>query len=486
MKKITIDPITRLEGHGRIEIFLNESGNVENAYLQVPEFRGFEKFCEGRPAEEMPGITARICGVCPAAHHMASSKALDNLFHVDPPSSAKKLRELFYCAHMIHSHIAHFYVLAGPDFIVGPQADPGERNILGVIKKVGVEIAKEVIKHRAYAQAIQELIGGKATHPVCGVPGGMSRSINEEERHDIEEKAKSCVEFALKSLDIFGDIVLKNSSYVELILGDTYYMESYYMGLVDSENRLNFYDGMLRVVNPNGQESFKFHPSQYLDYISEHVDEWSYLKFPYLKKIGWKGLVSGIDSGVYRVAPLARLNVSDSMATPRAQEAYEKMYKTLGKKPVHATLANHWARLIELLYASERLLELSKDKEVTSENVRNIPKEIPTEGVGVVEAPRGTLFHHYWTDGNGIITRVNLIVATGNNYPAICMSVRDAAKKIIKDGKIGEGLLNMIEMAFRAYDPCLACATHSLPGQMPMVVKIYDNKKNLVQTLWRG
>jgi len=487
MKRITIDPITRLEGHGKIELFLDDDGNVANAYLQIPELRGFEKFCEGRPVEELPRITPRICGVCPSAHHMASTKATDAVYHVNPPPAAKKLRELYYCAHMCHSHIAHFYALAAPDFVLGPTADPAERNILGVVARVGLEIGGEVIKHRAYAQEIQAVIGGKATHSVCGLPGGMSRAITEEERAVFEEKAKSMVEFAKFSLKLFDDVVLANKGYVDLITGDIYTMQSYYMGMVDANNKVNFYDGNIRVVDPEGKEVAKFKPADYLDYVAEHTEPWSYLKFPFLKKVGWKGFVEGKESGVYRVAPLARLNVADGMATPIAQEAYERMYQTLGGKPVHATLAMHWARLVELMYAAERLLELSQDKEVADPNVRTIPTATPDEGVGVVEAPRGTLFHHYQTDERGIVKKVNLIVATGNNHAAICMSIKKAAQGLIKAGQVvSEGLLNMVEMAFRAYDPCMACATHTLPGQMPLEVIIRDHQGNVLQTLSRN
>lgn len=486
MKRITIDPITRLEGHGRIEIFLDDSGDVENAYLQVPEFRGFEKFCQGRHVEELPRITPKICGVCPEAHHMASTKACDAVFNVEPPEPAKKIREMFYCAHMIHSHIAHFYALAGPDFVLGPSAPVEVRNILGVIQKVGLKIASDVVKHRAYAQEIQALIAGRATLPVCGLPGGISKPLSEEERHQIEQKAISCLEFAKLTNSIFEDVVLKNKEYVNIMMSkDLYYMETYYMGLVDKFNRLNFYDGDIRVVSPDGKEVAKFKPAEYLNYISEHVEAWSYLKFPFLKKIGWKGFVDGKDSGIYRVAPLARLNVSDSLATPLAQKEFEKMYRFFGQKPVHNTLAFHWARVIELLYAAERMFEIVLEKSIVTEKVRTIPTSTPSEGVGVVEAPRGTLFHHYKTDSNGIVKEVNLIVATGNNYAAMCMSVKKAAAGLIKKGKVDEGLLNMVEMAFRAYDPCLACATHSLIGKMPLIVNIYDKSGNLINTIRR-
>ena len=484
MKEVVINPITRLEGHGKIAIFLNDEGEVENAYLQIPELRGFERFCIGRKAEDMPLLTSRICGVCPVAHHMAGTKALDAAFNVEPPSAAKKLRELMYCGYLIYDHTLHFYYLGGPDFIVGPDAPPEKRNIIGVIEKAGLDIGKEVIKHRAYGQRITELIGGKATHPVCGLPGGISKPLSEENRQEIEKMAASSVEFAKLSLKLFHDIVLGNSKYVDLIKSDIYTLKTYYMGLVDDDNKVDFYDGKVRVVYPSGNEFLKFEPKDYLNHIAEHVEEWTYVKFPYLKKVGWKGFVDGPDNGVYRVGPLGRLNASDGMATPLAQAEYEVMYKTLGGKPVHSTLAFHWARLIELLYAAERAVELVKDPEITSTEVRNKPGE-PGEGVGIVEAARGTLIHHYILDNNALIKDVNLIVATTNNCPAINMSIRDAAKGLIHGGNVNQGLLNMVEMAFRAYDPCLACATHFAVGQMPLTVEIYSHEKELLKTVQR-
>jgi len=484
MRTITIDPVTRLEGHGKISIFLNDDGDVENAYFQVPELRGFEKFCEGRRAEDLPIITPRICGVCPTAHHMASAKALDAAFNVNPPSAAKKLRELMYNGYFIYDHILHFYYLGGPDFIVGPTAPAGKRNILGVIEKVGLDVAKEVIKHRAYGQKIIEILGGRATHPVSCLPGGISKALSKENRVKIEEMALSSREFAKFSLKIFEDIVLKNADYVDLIKSGAYTLKTYYMGLVDEHNKVNFYDGKVRVVDPNNTEFIKFGPDEYLDVIEEHVEPWTYSKLPYLKKVGWKGLVDGPESGIYRVGPLGRLNASEGMATPLAQEEFKKMYKTLGGKPVHSTLAFHWARLIELLYATERSLELVRDPEITSKDIRNKPRE-PGEGVGITEAARGTLIHHYQLDEKGLAKKVNLIVATVNNYPAICMSIRDAAKGLIHGGKVDDGILNMVEMAFRAYDPCFACATHFAVGQMPLVVNIFNNVQKLVKVIKR-
>ncbi|MFC1899890.1 Ni/Fe hydrogenase subunit alpha [Chloroflexota bacterium] len=486
MRKITIDPITRLEGHGKIEIFLNDDGNCERAYLQIPELRGFEKFSEGRAAEEMPRITTMICGVCPTAHHMAATKALDDLFKVEPTSTAKIIRELMYNAFTSEDHILHFFFLGGPDFVVGPQAPAAERNILGVIAKAGLETGGKVIEMRKRMRNVLRIIGGKPVMPSCGLPGGVSKGITEDERKTIIDAGEYGVEFCKTALDIFNEIVLKNKDYVDLIVGDVFKHETYYMGQVDENNKVNFYDGKIRVVDQEGKEFAKFRAQDYLDHIQEHVEPWTYVRFSYLKKIGWNGFVDGKDSGVFRVAPLARLNASDGMATPLAQAAYEKMYETLGGKPVHNTLAFHWARLIEALYAAERVLELAHDPELTSPDIVNLPTATPKEGVGIVEAPRGTLIHHYQTDENGIITKANLIVATQNNSAAINMSIEKAAKSLIKNGEVPDGILNMIEMGFRAYDPCHACATHSLPGSMPLEVNIYNPKGDLLKRLQRG
>ena len=491
MKRVTIDPITRLEGHGKIEIFLDDQGEVANAYFQIPELRGFEQFCVGRPVEEMPRITNRICGVCPEAHHMAATKALDALFHVEPTSAVKKLRELFYMAFYVTDHTTHFYALGGPDFVVGPDAPAAERNILGVIHKVGVDIGKQVIDCRMRNHHVIKLLGGRGVHPVAGLPGGWSRALNKEERAEIESIARQNVEFGLFSLKIFDDIVLANQGYVDLILSDAYTDKTYYMGTVDSQNRINFYDGLIRVVGPSGKEFVKYHPRDYAQHVAERVEPWTYLKFPYLKGVGWKGFVDGAESGVYCATPLSRLNAADNMATPLAQEAFERFYETLGSKrqngrytPVHQRLATHWARLIELLYAAERMLELAQDPEITNPNVRPIITTTPDEGIGSVEAPRGTLTHHYRTDANGILTAVNLIVGTTNNYAPIAMSVKKAATSLIHNGTvISDSLLNRVEMAFRSYDPCMSCATHALPGQMPLEVTIRDADGNVTRRL---
>ena len=485
MQKISIDPITRLEGHGRIDIFLNDAGDVANAYLVIPELRGFEKFAEGRRVEEMNDITPRICGVCPEAHHMAATKAADAVYHLDPPPTAKKLRELFYSAFYVADHTVHFYILAAPDYVLGPDAPPAERNILGLIHKVGVETGTAVIQARGKAMDIVGALGGRKVHPTFGVPGGVAKRITEEERAGFEKTARELVDFGLFSIQLFKDVVLKNQGYVDLILSEAFTLPTYYMGMVDANNKTNFYDGKVRVVGPDGKELLKYSPNEYLDVVAERVEPWTYLKFPYLKKVGWKGLVPGKDSGVYQATPLSRLNAADGMATPRAQEAYEEFYATLGGKPVHHTLATHWARLVELLYAAERLLELCTDPDITNPHVRNLPTEKPTEGVGIVEAPRGTLTHHYVTDERGIVKKANLIVGTTNNYAPIAISVRKAAQAVIQKGVITEGILNRVEMAFRAYDPCFGCATHTLTGQMPLEVRIFDAAGNLKDVLKR-
>jgi F420-non-reducing hydrogenase large subunit len=486
MKHIKIDPITRLEGHGKIDIFLDENGEVANTYFQIPELRGFEQFCVGRPVEELPRITTRICGVCPEAHHMASAKACDAVFQVDPPPTAKKLRQLLYNVFFAGDHTTHFYALGGPDFIVGPTAPAAERNILGVIRKVGLEVGGKVIEMRKRTQEVLKVLGGKQTHQVTSLPGGVSKGITAEEAAVIEQHCRWFVEFGKFTIQAFHDIVLKNQAYVDLILSDAFSHRTYYMGLVDDNNRVNFYDGKVRVVDPDGKEFARYSPAEYLEHIAEHVEPWTYLKFPFLKKVGWKGLVDGKESGVYRATPLSRLNAAEGMPTPLAQAEYEAMFTTLGGKPVHATLATHWARVIELLGAAEMALDLARDPEITGTQIRTIPTRVPTEGVGTVEAPRGTLTHHYVTDDKGMVKKVNLIVGTTNNYAPISLSIGKAARGLIRKGsEVTEGTLNMIEMAFRAYDPCFGCATHALPGQRPFVVRIRDTNGDILQEVTR-
>ncbi len=482
-KQITIDPITRLEGHGKIEIFLNDDGNVANTYFQIPELRGFEKFCIGRPVEELARLTPRLCGVCPGAHHMCSAKALDSVFNTTPTDTAVHLRRLFYEAHYIHSHIAHFFALAAPDYVLGPGAPKEARNVLGVVDAVGLEIGGAVLKARSNAQWIQELLGGKATHPVNGLPGGVSRGMNEEEWEKVKEVAHGLLEFSKFSLEnVLYPIVLENQDYLNVITDkDLYYHETYYMGMVDKDLKVDFYDGTIRVVDPSGKEFANFHPDDYLEHIAEHVEPWSYLKFPFLKKKGWQGFVDGPDSGVMRAAPLARLNVAEGMTTPLAQKEFEKFFQTLGR-PAHHTLAMHWARVIELLNSAEHLVQLAESDVCLDKDLR-APLGEPGEGIGILEAPRGTLIHHYWADKEAMTTDLNLIVATAHNNAAICMGTKKIAGALIKDWQVNDGLLNMVEMCFRAYDPCFACATHNVPGELPLKVNVRNADGTLRQTL---
>ncbi len=482
--KITINPITRLEGHGKIEIFLNERGEVEDAYMQVTELRGFERFCIGRPAEEMPRIVPNICGVCPTPHNIASTKALDYIYGVAPTPAAKLVRLLQYNSYFVEDHYIHFFFLAAPDFIVGPEADPKERNVIGLINKVGLDIGKRVIEIRKRTRDIIKLIATKPAHPEGGLPGGVPRGIKQEERRAIVETGTLSVEFAQFALKLFKDTVLKNKGYMDLILGDPYHLKTYYMGLVDEQKRVNFYEGMLRVIDPEGKEVAFFHPNDYIDYIGEWVEPWTYIRLTHLKKLGWKGLVEGEESSLYRVGPLARYNVSSGMSTPLAQKEYEEMVKAVGK-PCHYTLAYHWARLIEALQAAEELQRISVDPLLTSHEIRNMNFQFTGKGIGCVEACRGTLIHHYETDYKGLITKVNLIVATQHNAAPMSLSIKKAAQHFIKNGEVKEGILNKVEMAFRAYDPCLGCATHSLPGETPLVVNIRDFEGKIVKTLTR-
>lgn len=483
--KLTINPITRLEGHGKIEIFLDDKGNVKDAYWQVVELRGFERFCLGRPAEEMPRIASNICGVCPTPHNMAAAKALDDLYSVEPTPAARLIRELHYNAFYVEDHYIHFFFLSAPDFVLGPDADPAERNVVGVIKKVGLEIGGRVIDIRRRCREIIKLVASKPAHPEGGLPGGVSRGVTVEERKWIRETADDAVEFARFALKLFKDVVLDNKTYLDLVLSDAYKLQTHYMGMVDRDMKANFYEGKLRVVDPHGKQSALFDPSDYADYVGEWVEPWTYIRLTHLRKVGWSGLIEGDGTSLYRVGSLARLNVAEGMATPLAHKEYEQMFDTLGGRPSHHTLAFHWARLIEALQAAEDMQRIANDPMLTGRDLRNMDLRLKKVGIGSVEAARGTLIHHYETDDRGLITKVNLIVATQHNAAPICLSVKKAAMAFVKGHEVKEGFLNMVEMAFRAYDPCLACATHTLPGRMPLQVNIRDSEGTVIRTLSR-
>jgi len=459
-RRIRIDPVTRLEGQGRIDIRLDDAGNVTRSFFQVPEFKGFEKFCEGRAAEEMPTLTQKICGVCPTAHHIAGVKALDALFAVDPPPAAHVIRELMHTAFVFEDHLLHFFYLGGPDILVNGEARKVEKNVFGALRAVGDAMGKKAIRIRKEVRALNASLSGSALYPVCGLPGGVAQPVRQEARTVIAETAAKAVSFARDLLPLFHEKVLKNKWFRNMARSPVFSLQTYYMGLLDKNDRVNFYDGDLRIVAPDGKTFARFPAEAYLKHLRERVVPDSYMKVLYLKALGWKGYRDGPENGMYRVGPLARLNATAGMATPLAQREYERLYGAVGQKPAHNTLLYHWARLIEVMYAAERMVELAARPELTDPHVRNLPVHSPSSGVGVCEAPRGTLIHHYRTDARAIVKRLNLLVATQNNAGAISLSVEKAARALIINGKVTDSILNRVEMAYRAYDPCLACATH--------------------------
>ncbi|MBC7099276.1 Ni/Fe hydrogenase subunit alpha, partial [Candidatus Bipolaricaulota bacterium] len=471
MKRITIDPITRLEGHGRILLYLDEAGDLKDAVLEVPELRGFERFCRGRRGEEMPQITERICGVCPEAHHLASAKALDDCYRAEVPQPARLQRELFYNVYIFSDHLLHLVFLGGPDLLLPEDTPKGKRNVLGVLE-AHPELGKEVVRVRARAQKILGLIGGKAIHPVFALPGGVARPLSEGDREEIRGYVQDMVKLAEKMVGFFHEQVLPDPGIQSLLLSEECQLPTHYMGLVDEGGAPSFYDGRLRVVSAAGEELFCGDAREGLSLIEEHAEPWTYVKFPYLKEPGWKGFSAGPDSGIYRVGPLARINVAERMATPLAQEELERFLDHFEEWPVHATFAYHWARLIEMVQAAEAAQSLSEEDALTGTEVRGELGK-PGEGVGVIEAARGTLFHHYRLDAEGLVEYANLIVATTHNAAGIGLSVKQMAARVVREGELDERLLNRVEMAFRAYDPCLACATHFLPGEVPLLVEIY-------------
>ena len=470
-KTITITPVSRVEGHGKVTIHLNDQNEVEEAHFHVVEFRGFEKFCEGRLMSEMPVITTRICGICPVSHHLASAKTCDDVLGVDIPPAAKKLRELMHMGQIIHSHSLHFFYLAAPDFVLGPFSDPAKRNIVGIIE-ADPELAKKAIRLRQIGQNIIERVGGRPIHPVTAIPGGMSKPLSHEDRYITRKEIDEAIELAQLGLQVGKGVYEKYADIVPKFA----VIKTNYMGLVKDGN-LELYDGALRIIDESGNTLEEFDPKNYLDYLGEHVEDWSYLKFPFYKK-------QGFPAGVYRVGPLGRLNVADAISTPLANKELGEFKKLGNGKPVHETLYYHYARLIEMLYAVERAQQLIDDDEIVSKDVRVRVERKAGEGVGVIEAPRGTLIHHYWVDDSGKIEKVNLIVATVHNNPAMDMSVNEVAKEFVKGGKIEEGALNMVEMAIRCYDPCLSCATHAI-GQMPLVINLVAADGTVVDAVER-
>jgi NAD-reducing hydrogenase large subunit len=473
MQKITIEPVTRIEGHAKVTIHLNNKGKVDRAFFHVNEWRGFEKFTEGRPFFEMPQITPRICGICPVSHHLSAAKACDRVVSATPPRPAQLLRELMHMGQFIQSHSMHFFELAGPDLLLGFDADPATRNVVGVVQ-ANPDLAVKAVRLRAFGQDIIRKLGAKRIHPNHSIPGGVNAPLSEKDRDEI-----------LSQIDDMTDVVKTGIAVARgwydgnmEVVNNFAVFPTMYMGLVDDEGGLQLYDGKLRLSDRAGKVLEEFNPQNYLDFIGEHVEDWSYLKFPFYKKMGWP-------KGIYRVGPLGRLNVADKINTPMANEEF-KIFKSIGGgKPVEGTLWYHYARLIEDLYAIERAKEILLDPDVTSAEIATDYAGVTGEGVGCIEAPRGTLIHHYKTDTNGMLTRVNLIVATGHNNWAMSNAVEMVAKTFVDGKKLTEGMLNRVEAAIRAYDPCLSCSTHAI-GSMPMVLELVEPDGSVVDRVSRS
>ncbi|MFO7930265.1 MAG: Ni/Fe hydrogenase subunit alpha [Thermodesulfobacteriota bacterium] len=447
-RTIKISPVTRIEGHATIAVQLDDTGNVSDTKVHFQSIRGFEKFVEGKPAEELPRIVNRICGICPWHHHLASNKAVDSCFGVTPPPAGQKLRELIHSIAQAEDKLLHFFFLAAADFVIGPDADYSVRNVIGVAR-ANPDLAKKVVQMRYKAKMIIENFAGKSIHPVAGVTGGFAKSMTEEDRKWMLADMREIYDFARFTIDFAKKEVFPK--YMDAIqsLG---VINTGFIGTVDDEGALNLYDGNLRLMKPDGSYT-DFAPKDYADYLGEHVPSWSYGKFPYAKS--WdEGFSLDLDNpkGIYRSNTLARVNIADRMATPAAQEELEEFRELFGR-PAQATLLYHYARLIEEVYACEHAIEMLEDPDITDPDVRTPAEPRAGRGVGCVEAPRGTLIHDYSTDENGMITRANLIVGTTHNLGPINMSVEQAARALIKDGHVDEGILNRVEMAVRAYDP---------------------------------
>lgn len=471
-QKITIEPVTRIEGHAKITVHMNADGGVDHAYFHVNEFRGFEKFCEGRMVFEMPQITPRICGICPVSHHLAAAKAGDDAMGALPPRPAVLLRELMHMGQIIQSHGMHFFELAGPDLILGFDSDPATRNVVGLIQ-ADPNLTIRAVKLRKFGQEIIANVGDRRIHPSFAIPGGVNKVLTMDTRDKLLLDIDEAIRTTQIGIQIIKDWSAKNAEDINKFA----VFPTGYFGLVTPDNALELYDGQIRLIDRDGKQLEKFDGKNYLDIIAEHVEDWSYLKFPYYKKFGYP-------DGSYRVGPLGRLNTVEKINTPLANEEF-KIFKALNNgHPVENTLYYHYARLIEVIYAIERARELLEDPDILSKDILNTCFDIKEQGIGVIEAPRGTLIHHYWLRPSGQLTKVNLIVSTGHNNWAMSKAVDSVAKTYIKGPDIKEGMLNRVEAAIRAYDPCLSCSTHAI-GQMPIQLEVYDVDSNLMQTLKR-
>ena len=463
-KKIVLEPVTRIEGHAKVTIWLDDNREVERARMHIVEFRGFERFIQGRPFWEVPVIVQRLCGICPVSHHLAAAKAMDIIVGGEKLTpTAEKIRRLMHYGQILQSHALHFFHLASPDLLFGFDADPAERNVIGVAGRFP-DIAKQGILLRKYGQEIIQATAGKKIHGTGAVPGGVNKNLSIEERDGFLKELDTIRQWAEGALGLARDYTLEH--FVEL--EDFGSFESSYLSLVRDDGCLDLYDGKLRAVDAKGSPIFDhIEPSRYAEVIGEEVRSWSYLKFPFIRSLG-------PEKGWYRVGPLARLNACDRLDTPGAEGARRELMSETGGRPCHATMAYHWARMIELLHSVEKIEELLHDPDLQGTDLV-VRGERRREGVGLLEAPRGTLFHHYEVDDNDQVVMANLIVATTNNNEPMNRSVEKVARDHIS-GKpeITEGMLNHIEVAIRAYDPCISCATHALGG-MALAVELVSS-----------
>ncbi len=473
-KTILISPVTRIEGHAKISLYLDENGNVDDAQFHVNEFRGFEKFCEGRMYTEMPTITPRICGICPTSHTLASVKACEMIQGTQPTYTANLLRRLMHIGQNLSSHALSFFHLSAPDFLLGYDSDPASRNILGIAEKYP-EIALKGIRLRKFGQELSERITGKKIHIMGIVPGGMAFPLTEDNRKALLAWIPEAIETVQLGISIIKKFHLEHSDMVDSFATSP----TLYLGTVGPNGEHELYDGKLRFIDADGailQDQLS--PSRYLEFIAERSVGWSYLKYPYYKPLGF-------DKGFYRVGPLARLNVCSKMKTPLAQEEFEIFKAMNDGKPVHGTFYYHYTRLIEALSDVEDAERILNDPEVTSTHIQHHGRWNYEEGIGSSEAPRGTLFHHYKTDDTGKLTNVNLLIATGQNNPSMNRSVLEVAKQYVHGNDIKEGMLNRVESTIRCYDPCLSCSTHAM-GQMPMMIEVLDAAGNRVHYIERN
>ena len=470
-KRIIIEPVTRVEGHGRVSILLDENNKVTQARFHVVEFRGFERFIQGRPYWEIPVLVQRLCGICPVSHHLAAAKAMDKIVGADKLTpTAEKMRRLMHYGQMFQSHALHFFHLCSPDLLFGFDADPKIRNIIGVAVKYP-DLAVQGVMMRKYGQEIIKATAGKKIHGTGAIPGGINKNLSIAERDVFLKDIKKMFEWSRAALNIAKDYTIKNLDKLTPFAS----FESNHLSLVRSDGAMDLYHGNLRVITADGKKIFdQVDYSNYLDYITEEVKSWSYMKFPFIKSLGPQ-------KGWYRVGPLARINCCDFIDTPEAEKARKEFMALTGGRPNNITMAYHWARMIELLHSIEKINDLLHDSDLRGTDLV-VKGQRRNEGIGLIEAPRGTLFHHYKINDDDQIIMANLIVSTTHNNEPFNRAVQKVAADHI-DGvaKITEGLLNHIEVAIRAYDPCLTCATHAL-GKMPLTVTLYDYQGNEIET----